>query len=183
MEKQPLIFLNQLLQPNPRRFLALWYTAWLGYGIKGFVVNWLIRRQPIRIAWVPVTGSVETVYLLAEIIVVAAIVWQAWRFERANWRLAFLYEGYSLVEISLSLFNPHLWTYALNHMWCSPVNIFGQMYQSCQPVVWSQAPHILASHLGFIAFYAFMHHGLPLLMLMKVRLEQEVSDTFWGKSV
>ena len=31
-----------LFQPSPRRFLAVWYTAWLGVSLKACVVNWLI---------------------------------------------------------------------------------------------------------------------------------------------
>ena len=148
-----------LLEPNPRRFLAVWYTVWLGYSMKALVVNWLIRQQPIRIAWVPVTGPLETIYLLAEIVVVGAIVGQAWRFERANWRLAFIYEWYSLVEISLSLLNPTLWTYAMNQIWSTPL-------------VWNDAVTMLMTHIGFVAFYAFLHHGLPLLMLYQVSAER-----------
>lgn len=163
-------FLKWLLRPNPGRFLAVWYTAWLVFGLKAFVVNWLIRHQPIRIAWIPVTGPVETLYLLAEIVVVGAIVWQAWRFGKANWQLAFIYEGYSLVEIGLSLFNPGLWTYAMTQMWCKPTTFFGMTLfdytlPSCQASAWSDAATMLMNHAGFVVFYAFFHHGLPLLML------------------
>ena len=164
-------WLRWLLRPNPRRFLAVWYTVWLVLGLKAFVVNWLIRHQPIRIAWVPVTGPAETVYLLAEIGVVSAIVAQAWRFDRANFGLAFLYEWYSLIEIGLSLLNPALWTYAMNQMWCTPWVFFGKtLYPPCQAsFVWNDAMTTLISHVGFVAFYAFLHHGVPLLMLYQVR--------------
>lgn len=161
--------LRSILRPNPRRFLAVWYTLWLGYALKGFFVNWLVRQQPIRIAWMPVTGPAEGLYLLAEIAVVSAIVWQAWRFERANWRLAWLYEWYSLIELGLSAANPHLWTYAMNQMWGKPLTLFGAtLMPGAAPVIWSDATASLVSHLGFIAFYAFMHHGLPLLVLSRV---------------
>ena len=152
-----------LLQPNPRRFLAVWYTLWLGYALKGFFLNWFLRRQPIRIAWVPVTGWVEGLYLFGELAIVGHIAWQAWRFERADWRLAFLYEWYSLVEIGLSALHPSLWTYAMTQMWHRPA------------VGWSQGWPVLASHLGFIAFYAFIHHGLPLLVLRQLALQGKPS--------
>lgn len=184
-------FFRWLLRPNPARFLAVWYTAWLVFGLKAFVVNWLIRHQPIRIAWVPVSGPVETLYLLAEIGLVGAIVWQAWRLERANWRLAFIYEWYSLVEISLSLLNPQLWTYAMNQMWCKPVIFFGMTVfdytlPSCQTsAAWSDATTTLISHAGFVVFYAFIHHGLPLLMLYQAnphrlsRTRSTVLSAYW----
>ena len=158
----------------------MWYTVWLVLGLKAFVVNWLIRHQPIRIAWVPVTGPAETLYLLIELAVVGWIVWQAWRFERADpstrpstgsglardsaypgetawlhWRAAFLYEWYSLAEIGLSLANPHLWTYAMHQMW----GVSALRHPTGQT---------LTVHVGFVAFYAFMHHGLPLLVLGKL---------------
>ena len=163
-------FFRWLLRPNPHRFLVVWYTAWLGFSLKGFFVNWLICHQPIRVAWVPVTGPVETLYLLAEIGVVGTIAWQAWRFERANWRLAFIYEWYNLLEISLSLLNSRLWTYAMNQMWCKPVTFFGMTVSqhlppSCQASAWNDAAAVLLSHASFVAFYAFIHHGLPLLIL------------------
>ena len=158
----PIDLFRWLLRPNPRRFLTVWYTVWLVLSLKAFVVNWLIRHQPIRIAWMPVTGPVETCYLLAEIGVVGAIVWQAWRFERANWRLAFIYEWYSLAELSLSLVNPHLWNYAMSQM-------LGL------PFTWNDAATTLMSHVGFVAFYGFVHHGLPLLVLRKVIKPQPAS--------
>ena len=158
-----------LFEPNPKRFLAVWYTVWLALSLKAFVVNWLIRHQPIRIGWIPVTGPVETFYLLAEIVVVGAIVWQAWRLEKADWRLAFLYEWYSVIEIGASLLNPRLWTYAMNQMWCKPVTFFGEtLFPSGAPIVWNDAVTTLISHVGFVAFYAFIHHGLPLLVLYQV---------------
>ena len=163
------------LRPEPRRFLAVWYTVWWAYAWKGFCVNWLMRRQPIRIAWLPVTGPVETLYLFIELAVVGAIVWQAWRFDRADWRLAFLYEWYSLAEISLSLANPRLWTYAMNQMWCKPLSLFGETIVPCGgPFLWSQTGQALLSHAGFVAFYAFAHHGLPLLVLTQLARQKEL---------
>lgn len=162
-----------LLRPNPGRFLAIWYTVWLGFSLRGFVVNWLIRHQPIRIAWIQITGPIETLYLLAEIGVVGAIAWQAWRFERANWRPAFIYEWYSLAEIGLSLLNPRLWTYAMHQMWCQPPTFFGMSLSehlppSCQAsAALSDAAMVMSGHIGFVVFYAFIHHGLPLLMLFQ----------------
>lgn len=158
-----------IFRPEPRRFLAVWYSVWLIYSLHGFVVRWLIHQQPIRVGWLTLTGPAETCYLLAEMTVVGAIVWQAWRFERANWRLAFVYEWYSLIEIGLSLLSPRLWTYALNQMWCQPTILFGQtMTPSHSPIVWSGTLTTLVLHLSFVAFYAFMHHGVPLLMLYRV---------------
>ena len=166
-----------VFRPDPRRFLAAWYAVWLAYSLKGFFVNWLIRHQPIRIAWAPVTGAVETAYLLAEIVVVAIIVWQAWRFEKADWRLAAGYEWYSLIEIGLSALNPRLWTYAMNHMWCQSTVLFGQTVRPCPgPVVWSDTLNMLLSHLGFMIFYAFVHHGLPLLVLGQLKPRSTISS-------
>ena len=145
-------FFRWFLQPNPRRFLALWYSVWWIYGLKGFFVNWLIHHQPMRLGWMTVAGPLEGAYLVGEMAVVGTIAWQAWRRVEAGWRIAMIYEWYSLAEIGVSMLNPHLWTYALNQMWG-------------QQVVWSPAPNILISHLGFVAFYAFMHHGLPLILL------------------
>ena len=173
-----MMFMRGLLRPDPRRFLRVWYTVWLVFGLKAFVVNWLIRHQPIRIAWLPVTGPAETLYLLIELAVVGCIVKQAWRFERADWRVAFLYEWYSLAEISLSLANPHLWTYAMNQMWCKPLSLFGETLVPCGgPIVWSQTSQALASHVGFVAFYAFVHHGLPLLVLSQVVRQKQLPSS------
>ena len=166
----------RLLQPNPRRFLAVWYTLWLGYELKGFFLNWLVRRQAIRVVWVPVTGWVEGLYLFIELAVVGGIVYQTWRFQRADWRLAIGYECYSLAEIGLSMLNPRLWTFALNRMWCAPLVLFGEHLSPCRSAIaWSGAAPIVASHLGFIAFYALMHHGLPLLVLLQAIRRDEPS--------
>ena len=77
-------WLKWLFRPNPRRFLVVWYSVWLLLSVHAFVVNWLIHHQPIRLAWIPVSGPVETLYLLAEIIVVSLIVVQAWRLDRGK---------------------------------------------------------------------------------------------------
>ena len=84
---------------------------------------------------------------------------------RLHWRLAFLYEWYSLAEISLSLANPHLWTYAMHRMWGVPA-------------LWHPASQALAVHVGFVAFYTFMHHGLPLLVLGKLSRQAQLSRSF-----
>ena len=164
-------WLSKWFQPEPRRFLAVWYTVWLGYDLKGFFVNWLIRHQPIRIAWMPVSGAAETLYLLAEILVVGYLAAQAWRFSKTSWwRVAFIYEWYSLAEIGLSMVNPRIWTYAMNQMWCKPLSLFGETIQPCrEPIIWSDAQNVLIGHLGFIALYAFVHHGLPLLVLRRLK--------------
>ena len=175
----------------------MWYSVWLGYALKGFFVNWLTRHQAIRVAWLPVTGPAAGFYLCVELLVIGAIVRQAWRVARAvpavaprpsavggmvvlspmggrdvaplgagalvpwalpvglHWRVAFLYEWYSLEEIGLSLVHPRLWTSAIHQMWGVPA-------------LGHSPGQALAIHVGFVAFYAFMHHGLPLLVLSKL---------------